>query len=194
MLVTDGVEDSAEGKAGLEEAVSGDGEEGSEADEQQTERKRRPANGHASHYILTTSMNFALSETERAFAAEVRAFLAAHPPARFPVDGMDAGYGSGANSRAFLRALASRGWLSMCWPAAYGGEERPMFWKLILMEELALANAPFGPLAGAGEPATIDTLLMTEHGVIPAVVRRTGGRPRDRVAPRGHDPGHVPTT
>jgi hypothetical protein len=119
-------------------------------------------------------MNFALSDAEQAFADEVRAFLAAHPPARFPVDGMDAGYGSGANSRAFLRALAARGWLSMCWPAAYGGQERPMFWKLVLMEELALANAPFGPLAGAWQ--TADAIIdygseRLRRDVLPAIAR-----------------------
>ena len=84
-------------------------------------------------------MNFGFTADEQAFAEEVRAFLRANPPESFPEDGMDAGYGSGAHSRAFLRALGSRGWLSMCWPARYGGQERPMMWKLILLEELGLA-------------------------------------------------------
>jgi hypothetical protein len=35
-------------------------------------------------------MEFALTAEERAFAEEVRRFLAAHPPERFPVEGMDA--------------------------------------------------------------------------------------------------------
>ena len=69
-------------------------------------------------------MDFVRSAEEEAFAAEVRQFLREHPPAGFPIDGMDAGYGSGANSRAFLRALAARGWLSMTWPRAFGGVER----------------------------------------------------------------------
>lgn len=88
-----------------------------------------------------------------AFRQEVRAFLATHPPRAFPVDGMDAGYGSGAVSRAFLRALGARGWLSLCWPREWGGQARPMGFKLVLLEELALAGAPFGPLAGCDQTA-----------------------------------------
>jgi alkylation response protein AidB-like acyl-CoA dehydrogenase len=98
-------------------------------------------------------MDFSFTAEERAFAEEVRAFVRAHPPHEFPIDGMDAGYGSGANSKAFLRALAAQGWISLCWPRAFGGAERPMFFKLVLMEELARAGAPFGPLAGVWQTA-----------------------------------------
>ncbi|HVQ74860.1 MAG TPA: acyl-CoA dehydrogenase family protein, partial [Candidatus Binatia bacterium] len=92
-------------------------------------------------------MDFGRGADETAFAAEVREFLRENPPERFPEDGMDAGYGSGAASRAFLRALAGRGWLSMTWPRELGGQDRPMSYRLILLEELAAAGAPFGPLA-----------------------------------------------
>jgi alkylation response protein AidB-like acyl-CoA dehydrogenase len=98
-------------------------------------------------------MDFALSPDEQAFAVDVRRFLADHPPDRFPVDGMDAGYGSGAHSRAFLRALGERGWISLTWPRAFGGEGRSSMFKLVLFEELALAGAPFGPLAGCDQTA-----------------------------------------
>src|SRR5712671_4730671 len=85
-------------------------------------------------------MNFDFTEAEQAFADEVRRFLRANPPETFAVDGMDAGYGSGANSRAFMKALGAQGWLGMCWPKTFGGREQPMFMKLVLMEELALAG------------------------------------------------------
>ncbi len=98
-------------------------------------------------------MEFGFSPEETAFAEEVRAFLRRHPPESFPRDGMDAGYGSGAASRAFLRALGAQGWLTMTWPRAFGGNERPMMLKLLLLEELALAGAPFGPLSGADQTA-----------------------------------------
>ena len=98
-------------------------------------------------------MDLAFTADEQAFAGEVRQFLRDHPLERFPLDGMDAGYGSGAHSRAFLKALAARGWMSLCWPKAFGGAERPMFWKLVLMEELARAGAVFGPLAGVWQTA-----------------------------------------
>ena len=114
-------------------------------------------------------MEFGFSADELAFAEEVRAFIGRQPPASFPRDGMDAGYGSGAVSHAFLRALASQGWLSMGWPRRFGGQERPLMMRLILMEELALSGAPFGPLAACdqtadaiirhGAPALQETLL-----------------------------------
>jgi alkylation response protein AidB-like acyl-CoA dehydrogenase len=98
-------------------------------------------------------MDFQFSPDERAFAQEVRAFLHTHPPETFPVDGMDAGYGSGAHSRAFLRALADRGWLTMTWPRSVGGEERSLMYTLVLFEELAAVGAPFGALAGCNQTA-----------------------------------------
>jgi len=51
-------------------------------------------------------MEFGFSAAEQAFAEDVRRFLRDNPLDRFPLDGMDAGYGSGAHSRPFLRALA----------------------------------------------------------------------------------------
>ena len=98
-------------------------------------------------------MEFSLTAEEQALATDVRRFLREHPLDLYPHDGMDAGYGSGANSKAFLRALAAEGWIRMCWPRRFGGDERPMFFKLVLMEELALAGAPFGPLAGMWQTA-----------------------------------------
>src|SRR5213593_1612547 len=119
-------------------------------------------------------MNFDFTEAEQAFADEVRRFLRANPPETFAVDGMDAGYGSGANSRAFMRALGAQGWLSMCWPKSLGGREQPMFMKLVLMEELALAGAPFGPLAGSWQ--TADAIIdygseRLRRDVLPAIAR-----------------------
>jgi len=119
-------------------------------------------------------MNFDFTAAEHAFADEVRRFIHANPPETFAVDGMDAGYGSGANSRAFMRALGAQGWLSMCWPKSLGGREQPMFMKLVLMEELALAGAPFGPLAGVWQTADAIIELGTERlrrDVLPAIAR-----------------------
>ena len=119
-------------------------------------------------------MEFAFSADEEAFANEVRRFLAEHPPERYPLDGVDAGYGSGAHSRAFMKALGERGWLSMCWPKQFGGHERPMFHKLVLFEELALAGAPFGPLAGSWQTADAIIEYGTERlrrELLPLVAR-----------------------
>ncbi|PYM50347.1 MAG: hypothetical protein DME16_06825 [Candidatus Rokuibacteriota bacterium] len=119
-------------------------------------------------------MHFEFSPAERAFAEEVRSFLRAHPPATFPIDGMDAGYGSGAHSRPFLRALADQGWLSLTWPRAFGGQERPLTHKLLLFEELAAAAAPFGPLAGCDQTAEGIIRYGSEHlrrEVLPRIAR-----------------------
>src|SRR2546422_7000745 len=119
-------------------------------------------------------MELGSSPAETAFAEEVRGFLREQPLERFPVDGMGAGHGSGAHSRAFMKALAERGWISMCWPVAYGGQEQPMFMKLVLMEELALAGAPFGPLAGCWQTADAIIEYGTERlrqELLPAIAR-----------------------
>jgi alkylation response protein AidB-like acyl-CoA dehydrogenase len=119
-------------------------------------------------------MEFEFTREEQAFRDEVRRFAAAHPAAHFPLDGMDAGYGSGAHSRAYLKTLAARGWLAMTWPRAFGGDERPMFFKLMLLEELALAGAPFGPLAGCWQTADAIIEYGTERlrrEVLPAIAR-----------------------
>src|SRR5258705_671866 len=119
-------------------------------------------------------MDFDFNDAERTFAEEVRRFLRANPPETFAIDGMDAGYGSGANSRAFLKALGAQGWASMCWPKTHGGGEEPMFMKLVLMEELALAGAPFGPLAGVWQTADAIIDFGTERlrrERLPAIAR-----------------------
>jgi alkylation response protein AidB-like acyl-CoA dehydrogenase len=98
-------------------------------------------------------MEFGFTADDDAFRQEVRQFLHDNPPESFPEDGMDAGYGSGAYSRAFLRQLAAQGWISMTWPRQFGGQERPFMHRLILLEELAGAGAPFGPLEGCDQTA-----------------------------------------
>jgi alkylation response protein AidB-like acyl-CoA dehydrogenase len=119
-------------------------------------------------------MEFGFTAEEQAFRDEVRRFVAAHPAEEFPLDGMDAGYGSGAHSRAFMKTLGARGWLAMTWPRACGGAERPMFFKLVLFEELAAAGAPFGPLAGCWQTAEAIIEMGNAHlreTLLPAIAR-----------------------
>ncbi len=96
-------------------------------------------------------MEFGYPPSAEALRAEVRAFLAERPPDTWPHDAMDGGYGTGAYSFQFLRALGTKGWIGLTWPRRFGGAERPMIDQLALMEELALAGAPFGPLAGSDQ-------------------------------------------
>ena len=138
------------------------------------------------------SIDFALGPEADAFAADVRAWLAAHPVEAFPIDGMDAGYGSGAHSRPFLKALAEQGWISMTWPRAFDGAERPFALKLVLLEELARAGAPFGPLAGCDQAA--DAIIARgsdrlKREVLPRIARgdATFWQERPSVAPEPAD-------
>src|SRR5881397_2840024 len=133
-------------------------------------------------------MEFGFSVTEQRFAEEVRTFLRDHPLDRFPLDGMDAGYGSGAHSRAFMRALGERGWISVCWPASFGGRAEPMFVKLVLFEELALAGAPFGPLAGSWQTADaiIDYDSEPDAGSDLLALKTEARRDGDHYVIRGH--------
>ena len=116
-------------------------------------------------------MEFSFTPEEENFRNEVRQFLGDFPPESFPEDGMDAGYGSGAHSHTFLQKLAERGWLSMTWPRSFGGQERPFMYKLILLEELATAGAPFGPLGGCDQTAD-------------AIIRYGSSRLQQEVLPR----------
>jgi alkylation response protein AidB-like acyl-CoA dehydrogenase len=59
----------------------------------------------------------------------------------------------------------------MTWPRAFGGQERPMALKLVLLEELALAGAPFGPLAGCDQTAE-------------SIIRYGSARLREEILPR----------
>lgn len=76
-----------------------------------------------------------------ALRAEVRAFLAEEMPAIPPLrrnrnwSGADAG---------FSRKMGERGWLGMTWPQRYGGHERSMLERYVVLEEMLAAGAPVG--------------------------------------------------
>ena len=76
-----------------------------------------------------------------ALRTEVRAFLAEAmadiPPARRNRNW------SGA-SPAFSRMMGQRGWLGMTWPQRYGGQERSMLERYVVLEEMLAAGAPVG--------------------------------------------------
>jgi 3-oxocholest-4-en-26-oyl-CoA dehydrogenase alpha subunit len=80
-----------------------------------------------------------LSDSELALQAEVREFLATELPrgSFAPGLGMAAGRDQG-----FSRALAARGWLGMALPRRYGGAERGVADRFIVVEELLRWGAP----------------------------------------------------
>ena len=89
-------------------------------------------------------MDFEFSPEERAFEAEVEAFLEAE---RSP-DVMDAQPEQLSQTvdspakRAFMKKLSARGWLGMSWPKGYGGQERPGIYDFLLTEALSRSGAP----------------------------------------------------
>ncbi|MFN0184810.1 MAG: acyl-CoA dehydrogenase family protein [Aquabacterium sp.] len=76
-----------------------------------------------------------------ALRAEVRAFLAEAmadiPPLRRNRNwsGVDV---------AFSRRMGERGWLGMTWPRHYGGQERSMLERYVVLEEMLAVGAPVG--------------------------------------------------
>ncbi len=80
-----------------------------------------------------------LTDDELALQAEVREFLAAE----LPRGSFEPGLGMAAGrDRGFSRALAARGWLGMALPRRYGGAERSVAERFIVVEELLRWGAP----------------------------------------------------
>ena len=89
-------------------------------------------------------MDFELSEEEKAFEAELEAFLRenASPEVMDPNPEQLSQTVDTPAKRAFMRKLAERGWLGMSWPKAYGGRELSGIYDFILTEALSRWGAP----------------------------------------------------
>lgn len=73
--------------------------------------------------------------------AEVRAFLARVMPDRPPPERAKSWSGF---DPAFSLALGEQGWIGMTWPRHFGGQERSMLERYVVLEELLAAGAPVG--------------------------------------------------
>jgi alkylation response protein AidB-like acyl-CoA dehydrogenase len=92
-------------------------------------------------------VEFGWSDDDRAFRAELRAWLDAELPPDWD-EIAKGGPGSDeqvAFSRRFCASLAARGWLTQHWPAAFGGRDAPPWRHAILGEELWARGEPRGP-------------------------------------------------
>lgn len=78
----------------------------------------------------------------RAFREEVRAFLRDRLPPALAAHVAKGGYPDHADIRAWIAALAERGWSAPSWPREWGGAALPSRLRAILDEECALADAP----------------------------------------------------
>ena len=89
-------------------------------------------------------MDFAFTDEEERFRAELRAFLAEELPdwwrGMFVDDPRAIPF-----TRAFCRKLAARGWLALSWPREWGGQEASVWQQAILREEMWAHDEPRGP-------------------------------------------------
>ena len=89
-------------------------------------------------------MDFELSDEEKAFEAELEAFLRenASPDVMDPNPEQLSQTVDSPAKRAFMKKLAERGWLGMSWPKEFGGQERSGIYDFILTEALSRFGAP----------------------------------------------------
>ncbi|WP_405565000.1 acyl-CoA dehydrogenase family protein [Streptomyces sp. NBC_01180] len=101
-------------------------------------------------------MDFGFTSEEEAFRSEVLAFLADY-------QGLDGYFHRGENTgegvRRVYRALGERGWLSLSWPAEFGGRGLSPAYEFILWDEMAYARVARPPMG----PGLVAKALMT-HG------------------------------
>ena len=98
------------------------------------------------------------SADAEAFRAELRAWLAQHPPPAIAIAATPADAGV---LREWQRSLHAGGWVGLHWPAAYGGRDASPAEVAIYNEELARAGAP--PLLG-GVGVTLVGPTLIAHG------------------------------
>ena len=93
-------------------------------------------------------MDFEFSKEELAFRAEAAEFIRAH--AEKPGVRHDNNYGTRycdtPPRREFVKALAKKGYLGICWPEEYGGKGMSTVYDYLLNEELAVQG-----MAGTGK-------------------------------------------
>lgn len=89
-------------------------------------------------------MDFEFSEKEREFLREVGDFLTEnHDPKVMDVTRENmAQVCDTPERRAFAKKLASKGWLGITWPKAYGGQDGGGFYEYLLNEKLSSVGAP----------------------------------------------------
>jgi len=87
-------------------------------------------------------VDFSFTKDEECFRNEVIDFINEYPTNKFKVELQNNGLGWGAGSSEYTRLLGKKGWISMTWPKEYGGQNRDLKYRYILMEELAYHRAP----------------------------------------------------
>ena len=93
-------------------------------------------------------MHMDLSEADRAFQAEVRAFLASHlsEDIRAGARATPTVFAEPDISQRWQQILQAKGWLGYNWPVEYGGTGWSVTQRYIFEKECALADAPDLPV------------------------------------------------
>src|SRR5215469_711242 len=88
-------------------------------------------------------MHLAYTPEQDKLAAELRAYFAElMTPVRRAALAADGDYGDGSAYREVVRQLGSDGWLTLSWPAEYGGRDATVTDQLIFTDEAAAAGVP----------------------------------------------------
>jgi alkylation response protein AidB-like acyl-CoA dehydrogenase len=89
-------------------------------------------------------MHLAYTPEQERLADELRGYFAElmTPALRSALESVDGEYGDPAAYKQVVRKLGHDGWLTLGWPAEYGGRGRSMMDQLIFMDEAATAGVP----------------------------------------------------
>jgi alkylation response protein AidB-like acyl-CoA dehydrogenase len=105
-------------------------------------------------------MDFQFSREDEAFRREIRSFLAAEWPGGTGDASVDSDE-EYQQERAFEKKLAERGWLTLAWPAAYGGQGASHIRQAIMKEECSYFRAPIGGGPGGQATGLVGPSVMT---------------------------------
>ncbi len=92
-------------------------------------------------------MEYRFSGKALAFEAEVNEFLAQEWTPELQAQIGDPAQDTLQEERGFRKLLAERGWLTMSWPAEYGGQERSLEEQYLFWEAMNYAGAPQATVA-----------------------------------------------
>src|SRR5215813_7282490 len=89
-------------------------------------------------------MHLAYTPAQDKLAAELRAYFAElmTPDRRAALARNDGDYGDGHAYREIVRQLGADGWLTLSWPAEFGGRDASVTDQLIFTDEAAAAGVP----------------------------------------------------
>ncbi|MET8872132.1 acyl-CoA dehydrogenase family protein [Nocardia sp. NPDC004604] len=90
-------------------------------------------------------MNIDFTEEQQQLRKHLRAYFAElmTPEIRAALDGPGGEYGAPEAYKQVVRSLGRDGWLTLGWPAEFGGQNRPAMDQLIFNDEAAAAGVPF---------------------------------------------------